>query len=339
MSTRSVTLDHALSALLSQVELGLADDSALPDADLYLDEEGTTVAIREGDRLVVTRATPWQRPDDVRARGALTVIVAPPEELPATELPVDSLLLLAVGGVRPDDAREPLWMAAWTQAAVRANADVVLIPVSAGDAVRRAPELAAAYSIGRLVNVATMPQPRGGGRTLFFTGFSGSGKSTIARAVVERLAGTGTITLLDGDVVRTHLSKGLGFSAEDRDTNIRRIGWVAAEVTKHGGLAVCAPIAPYDATRRWVRATVDAAGGPGSFALVWVSTPLAVCESRDVKGLYAKARRGEVKGFTGIDDPYEEPADADLVIDTSDVDLDDAVAMVLELLDEDGPFS
>jgi sulfate adenylyltransferase len=103
-------------------------------------------------------------------------------------------------------------------------------------------------------------------------------------------------------------------------------------VTKHGGLAVCAPIAPYDATRRWVRATVDAAGGPGAFLLVWVSTPLEVCEARDVKGLYAKARRGEVKGFTGIDDPYEEPADADLVIDTSVVPLDEAVDQVLHAL-------
>jgi len=332
MSTRSVTLDDALSALLAQVQLGLADGGALPEADLYLDEEGTTVATRDGDRLIVTRAMPWQRPDDVRTRGALTVVVAPPGELPATELPADSLLLLAVGGVRPDDAREPLWMAAWTQAAVRANADVVLTPVPADEAVTRAPELAAAYSIGRLVNVPTTPQPRGEGRGVMFTGFSGSGKSTIARAVVDRLAGTRSITLLDGDVVRTHLSKGLGFSAADRDTNIRRIGWVAAEVTKHGGLAVCAPIAPYDATRRWVRATVDAAGGPGSFVLVWVSTPLEVCEQRDVKGLYAKARRGEVTGFTGIDDPYEEPLDADVVIDTSFVALNEAVDMVLNVL-------
>ena len=118
-------------------------------------------------------------------------------------------------------------------------------------------------------------------------------------------------------MVRTHLSRGLGFSREDRDLNIRRIGWVAGEVTKHGGLAVCAPIAPYDETRQWVRATVDAAGGPGSFILVWVSTPLEECERRDVKGLYAKARAGEITGFTGIDDPYEAPRDADLTIDTT----------------------
>jgi sulfate adenylyltransferase len=327
------TVDTDMSAVLDQVLLGLLPPDALPLARTYLDEEGTPVAVREGGTVTALReAFSWQRPEDVRARGALTVVVAPPEQLPATDLPVDALVLLPVGAARPDNARQPQWMAAWTQAAVRANADVVLVPMPATEAEERAPELAASYSIGKLVVVATTPQPRGAGRTLFFTGFSGSGKSTIARALVDRIAGTRTITLLDGDVVRTHLSKGLGFSAEDRDTNIRRIGWVAAEVTKHGGLAVCAPIAPYDATRRWVRATVDAAGGPGSSTLVWVATPLEVCESRDVKGLYAKARRGEVKGFTGIDDPYEQPEDADLVIDTSGVALETAVDQVLHLL-------
>jgi sulfate adenylyltransferase len=237
-------------------------------------------------------------------------------------------VLLPAGGVRPDDARWPAWAEAWSHGA----AAVVETPVLPADATARSAELAAAYASGPLTEVATVPHPAGPGRTVFFTGFSGSGKSTVARAVVERLAGTRSITLLDGDVVRTHLSKGLGFSAEDRDTNIRRIGWVAAEVTKHGGLAVCAPIAPYDATRRWVRATVEAAGGPGSVLRVWVAAPREVCESRVVKGLYAKARAGEITGFTGIDDPYEEPADAELVIDTSVTPLDDAVARVISLL-------
>jgi sulfate adenylyltransferase len=230
--------------------------------------------------------------------------------------------------VRPDDARWPAWATAWSHGA----AAVVEVPVRPADATSRAGELAAAYASGAPAEIATVPQSAGTGRTVFFTGFSGSGKSTVARAVVERLAGSRSITLLDGDVVRTHLSKGLGFSAADRDTNIRRIGWVAAEVTKHGGLAVCAPIAPYDATRRWVRDTIEAAGGPGSFLLVWVSTPLEVCESRDVKGLYAKARAGEITGFTGIDDPYEQPTNAELVIDTSVTSLDDAVEQVLSLL-------
>ncbi len=333
----SVTLDHSGLALLDQVLLGLLPDDTLPAAATYLDEEGTPVAVREDGRLVGLRPMPWQRPEQVRAGGGRPVVVAVAERvpggaLPGGALPGDALLLLPTGGARLDDARRPAWVHAWTDAAVNVGAEVVPVPVAAADAATRAGALAAAYSSGPLVEVATVPQPPGTGRTVFFTGFSGSGKSTVARSVVEHLAGTRSVTLLDGDVVRTHLSKGLGFSAEDRDTNIRRIGWVAAEVTKHGGLAVCAPIAPYDATRRWVRSTVEAAGGPGSFLLVWVSTPLEVCEGRDVKGLYAKARAGQISGFTGIDDPYEEPADADLVIDTSVVPLDDAVRQVLALL-------
>jgi sulfate adenylyltransferase len=232
------------------------------------------------------------------------------------------------------------WAAAWRSAAETAGRGCTAVPLAPADAgaAGAAERLASAYGDGRLLTVATSPQPAGGGRTVLLTGLSGSGKSTIARALVARLAEQAgaddrAITLLDGDVVRTHLSKGLGFSREDRDVNVRRIGWVAAEITKHGGLAVCAPIAPYDDTRRWVRATVDAAGGPGSFVLVWVATPLEVCEQRDVKGLYAKARAGEIKGFTGIDDPYEEPLDADLVIDTSEVFLADAVDQIARLLD------
>jgi sulfate adenylyltransferase len=327
-----VTLDHDGLSRLDLVLLGLLPDDALPPGQTFVDEEGTPVAIRDNGRVVGMRALPWDRPDAVRAGGARPVVIPTAERLPAGDLPVDAVVLLPVGGARVDDVRRPPWARAWAAAAAAVGASVVPVPIGAAEAATRAGELAAAYSGGPLVEVATVAQPVGAGRTVFFTGLSGSGKSTVARAVVERLAGTRSITLLDGDVVRTHLSKGLGFSAEDRDTNIRRIGWVAAEVTKHGGVAVCAPIAPYDATRRWVRATVEAAGGPGSFLLVWISTPLEVCEQRDVKGLYAKARRGELTGFTGIDDPYEAPADADLVIDTSQVSLDDAVAQVLARL-------
>jgi sulfate adenylyltransferase len=160
--------------------------------------------------------------------------------------------------------------------------------------------------------------PRGEqGVVLFFTGLSGSGKSTIARAVMDHLLEEGrrTLTSLDGDVVRRHLSAGLTFSREDRETNIRRIGWVAAEISRHGGVAVCSPIAPFDATRRQVRGMVEDAGG--AFFLVHVATPLAECERRDRKGLYAKARRGEIPDFTGISSPYEEPVDAALRIDTT----------------------
>ena len=330
----SVTLDLTGLAQLDQVLLGLRAEDDLPLADVYLDEEGTPVATRNDGRLVGLREPRWVGPDEVRGDGP--VVVAVGGRLPAGELPAGVLVLLPMGGVRPDDARVPAWAATWTAATATAGGRVVAVPVEPGDAAARADALASAYSTGPVADVATVAQPSGAGRTLFFTGLSGSGKSTVARAVVERLAGSRSITLLDGDVVRTHLSKGLGFSKEDRDVNIRRIGWVAAEVTKHGGLAVCAPIAPYDATRRWVRSTVEAAGGPGSFLLVWVSTPLEECEKRDVKGLYAKARRGEITGFTGIDDPYEAPTGADLVLDTSVVSLDDAVEAVLELVNQRG---
>ncbi|WP_254903951.1 adenylyl-sulfate kinase [Streptomonospora nanhaiensis] len=168
------------------------------------------------------------------------------------------------------------------------------------------------------------------GLTVFFTGLSGSGKSTIARGVAEGIRRSGrTLSLLDGDVVRRLLSAGLTFSRADRDLNIRRIGYVAAEITRHGGVAVCAPIAPYAATRAEVRAMVEETG---DFFLVHVATPLEVCEARDRKGLYAKARAGEIPEFTGISDPYEEPADADLVVTTEDRTVEESVAEVLAAL-------
>lgn len=158
--------------------------------------------------------------------------------------------------------------------------------------------------------------PSEAGFTVLLSGLSGSGKSTVARALAVRLLEDElrSVTLLDGDVVRHHLSKGLGFSRDDRDTNVRRIGYVASEISKAGGIAICCPIAPYDATRRDVRAMVERTSG---FLLVHVATPLEECERRDRKGLYAKARRGEIPEFTGISDPYEVPADAEVVIDTT----------------------
>ena len=183
---------------------------------------------------------------------------------------------------------------------------------------------------------ADQPAPDQRGLVLFFTGLSGSGKSTVAQAVIDALLETGerTVTSLDGDVVRRNLSAGLTFSREDRETNIRRIGWVAAEISRHGGVAVCSPIAPFDATRQDVRTMTDAAGG--AFFLVHVATPLEECERRDRKGLYAKARRGEIPDFTGISSPYEEPADADLRIDTTGRTIEDALDDVLVALDEAG---
>ncbi|MCD0447822.1 adenylyl-sulfate kinase [Actinocorallia sp. API 0066] len=173
------------------------------------------------------------------------------------------------------------------------------------------------------------------GVTVFFTGLSGSGKSTVARALADALVERGdrTVTLLDGDVVRQMLSAGLTFSKADRDLNIRRIGFVAAEIARHGGLAICAPIAPYAATRAEVRRMVEAVG---DFVLIHVATPLAECERRDRKGLYAKARAGLIPEFTGISDPYETPTDAELVLDTTGRAVADCVDEVLKHLSAGG---
>ncbi len=167
------------------------------------------------------------------------------------------------------------------------------------------------------------------GACIWFTGLSGSGKSTTAEALTSLLLEHGRqITVLDGDVVRTHLSKGLGFSKDDRDTNIRRIGFVAAELVRHGGVVICAAVSPYRATRNDVRNMV----GQENFVEVFVDTPIEVCEERDVKGLYAKARRGEIKGFTGIDDPYEAPRNNELTLDTVGATPEENARRVLEYL-------
>ncbi|TYB36279.1 adenylyl-sulfate kinase [Micromonospora sp. AP08] len=180
------------------------------------------------------------------------------------------------------------------------------------------------------------PPRRHRGLVIFLTGLSGSGKSTIARGLADvlREGGDRTITLLDGDVVRRELSAGLGFSKADRDLNVRRIGWVAAEIARHRGVGICCPIAPYAAARATAREMAKAAGA--GFLLVHVATPLEVCEQRDRKGLYARARAGLITGMTGIDDPYEEPTDADLVVDTTDMTVEEAVQRVMEHLTETG---
>jgi sulfate adenylyltransferase len=182
------------------------------------------------------------------------------------------------------------------------------------------------------------PPRRERGAVIFFTGLSGSGKSTLARDLRDALAERGerTVSLLDGDMVRRLLSAGLTFSRSDRDLNIARIGYVATEVARHGGLAICAPIAPYAQARAGVREMVSEVG---DFILIYVATPLAECEARDRKGLYAKARAGLIDSFTGISDPYEEPADADLVIDTSRLTRHEAVESVLALLSRGGWIS
>jgi sulfate adenylyltransferase len=173
------------------------------------------------------------------------------------------------------------------------------------------------------------------GYTVFFTGLSGSGKSTVANALMVKLLEKGgrSVAMLDGDLVRKNLGRGLTFSKEDRDTNVMRIGYVASEITKAGGTAICAPIAPYEAARAVNRSVISAEGG---YVLVHISTPLEVCESRDRKGLYAKARAGIIPEFTGISDPYEVPTDAEIVIDTTDITVDEAAQTVYDYLVDHG---
>ena len=179
----------------------------------------------------------------------------------------------------------------------------------------------------------SFPPPRGQGLAIFFTGLSGAGKSTLARILYARFLELGDrpVTLLDGDIVRRNLSRELNFSREHRDINVRRIGFVASEIAKNRGVAICAPIAPYAATRAEIRSTIEAYGG---FVEVHVSTPLEVCEKRDRKGMYAKARAGLIKDFTGVDDPYETPANPEVRVDTTAMTPNEAVKKVLLFLSE-----
>ena len=177
-------------------------------------------------------------------------------------------------------------------------------------------------------------ETRGGGFALWFTGLSGSGKTTIAHLVGPELDQRGAIVeYLDGDTVRTHLSKGLGFSKEDRDTNIERIGWVASRLTRQGGAVIAAAISPYEETRQTARKNVEEWG---TFVEVFIKASVEECARRDVKGLYAKAFAGEIKGFTGVDDPYEEPENAEVVIDTEGQTAEESAQAVIAKLEELG---
>jgi adenylylsulfate kinase len=175
---------------------------------------------------------------------------------------------------------------------------------------------------------------RPGGFTLWFTGLSGSGKTTIAHLVGPELDRRGLVVeYLDGDTVRTHLSKGLGFSKEDRDTHIERVGWVASRLTRQGGAVIAAAISPYEETRRHARERIEEVG---TFVEVYVRASVDECAKRDVKGLYEKAFKGEIKEFTGVSDPYEEPSSAELVIDTEQHDPGESAALVVAKLEELG---
>ncbi|SDF27222.1 sulfate adenylyltransferase [Blastococcus aurantiacus] len=335
--TRS-RLDDAEVAALARHAFGLAEAvSGLPTAEAYEDAQGVLVAVREDGRLTVVEVPRWRSPADVAAgltgRGwtdPVAWVGHPPAD--AGELPARVLALVPVAGAPADSASMSAAAAAW--AAVRGSGrevELVFVPVTAAAPEVSWASLAAAYGATLLGSrVGSGPEGPPAGRVLFFTGLSGAGKSTIAARVVELLVEEGRgVTLLDGDEVRHHLSAGLGFSRADRDTNVERIGWVAARIAKHGGIAVCAPIAPYASVRGAVRHEAESQAGPGSFVLVHVATSLADCEERDRKGLYAKARRGEIPAFTGISDPYEVPVDAEVTLETRGRTVDECARQVL----------
>lgn len=300
----------------------------------------------------------FQTADATRAAHpeALTVAVAaPPTAADLTRIEDERgsrpvvLLALCGSGTPQGVSRVGLIRACLAAADVLGDAAVVAVPLpshgdsdldhalgqrvagnfAAGEVIALAHEGEYAAEVAAVV-ASDSPDPRG--LVVFFTGLSGSGKSTIARALNDALleAGERTVTSLDGDVVRRHLSAGLTFSREDRETNILRIGWVAAEIARHGGVAICSPIAPFDETRKAVRAMTESAGG--EFVLIHVATPLAECERRDRKGLYAKARAGEIPDFTGISSPYEVPDDAELVVDTTGRSIEDVLDEVIAAL-------
>ncbi len=349
----------------SPVTLTLPPD--LDDADQVelVDPEGLplarfTPATGEVESLTHHQYGPFRRlylsPTQVRERYAGRTFV------PLDDAPYDGqlaglreagpvVLLALVGHGTPALSAPALIRATLAAAAELPDAAVVAVPASfhghellrrvvdnyaAGDPVV-VPGPADRHS-GRIAEIVRhdQPPPAERGLVLFFTGLSGSGKSTLARALMDLVLEQTdrAVTSLDGDVVRRHLSAGLTFSKADRETNIRRIGWVAAEIARHGGIAVCSPIAPFDETRQQVREMVEDAGG--AFFLVHVATPLEECERRDRKGLYAKARRGEIPEFTGISSPYEEPEDAAVRVDTTGRTIEDALGEVTDALRDAG---
>jgi len=289
-------------------------------------------------------------------RGSLVIAVPvagpTPDGLPApTLLRLVQAALGTEAGGRPVDVipvelawRDPETDAALAGAVVQALGGTEPTPMDAGqqdwerlldalDADRALPSVADDVTLAELRR--WLPPPSRRGVVVLFTGLSGSGKSTLARGLAAyiRSKTERTVSLLDGDEVRQMLSAGLGFDRASRDLNVRRIGFVAAEVARHGGIAICAPIAPYAESRTAVRAMAREVGG---FVLVHVSTPLAEAERRDVKGLYARARAGLIEHFTGINDPYDAPTDADVTLDTSVLSVDDAVRQLVDFMQTRG---
>ena len=337
MPSTRIRLGDAQVADVARYAFGRAGLPELPPAEEYEDAQGVLVATSDGEGLTVVEVPRWEPPAAVTARlrergwdSPAAWVGSPPDDV--STLPGQLLVLLPAAGSSPDSAALSAGAAAWTAARVGGRDVVVLpVPLSPGRPEVAVADLAAAYGASLVGDRLGASPHRTGGRVLLFTGLSGAGKSTIAARVVELLVEAGrTVTLLDGDEVRHHLSAGLGFSRADRDTNVLRIGWVAAQIAKHGGVAVCAPIAPYAEVRDAVRREVEAQAGPGSFVLVHVATSLADCEARDRKGLYAKARRGEIPTFTGISDPYEVPTDAEVTVETAGRSVDECARQVLD---------
>lgn len=336
------------------VTIELPEDAA--EEVTLLDPEGVPLATLSVDTLAVhrlnapehgpfarLRRTPAQVREELAGRDALAITMRGPlddlSEIVATAKELDAVIMLlplSYGEAGPAIVRAALK----AKESLPAGTMVVSVPLAPREDPAIDLELRehVAENYGATEHLAgpepvTLPgPPHRRGLVVFFTGLSGSGKSTIARGLRDALLESGSrkVTYLDGDVVRQLLSKGLTFSKEDRDLNIRRIGFVAAEAARHGGLAICAPIAPYAATREEVREMAESVGA--DFLLVHVSTPLEECERRDRKGLYAKARAGLIPEFTGVSDPYEEPDDADMVIDTTHLSVETAVAQVLGTL-------
>ncbi|MCV2491127.1 adenylyl-sulfate kinase [Geodermatophilus sp. YIM 151500] len=327
-------LSDAQVAAVARYAFGLVPDRPeLPTATEFEDAQGVLVATSVGADLAVVEVPRWTPPDAVRGlppNGPAPEAWVGPPPADGAALPERLLVLVPAAGLPPDSATVSAVTAAWTAAAGGREVVVVPVPVTPGAREVADEQLAAGYGARLAGARPDAGTARTGGVVVLCTGLSGAGKSTIAARLVELLVEAGrTVTLLDGDEVRHHLSAGLGFSREDRDTNVRRIGWVAARIAKHGGIAVCAPIAPYATVRDDVRREVEEQAGPGSFVLVHVATSLAECEARDRKGLYARARRGEIPAFTGISDPYEAPCDAEVTVETQGRSVDECARQVL----------
>ena len=332
-------IDLMMRGLIAEVRIDVDESTELRD------REGLLIAVAHPDRLETI--APPHRYDFVELRrlprdGPFSAVIT---ERPLNQAEVDALAAMERPLVIADASGEDyFWLVRALQLALEDRVPLFVTPVL-GHGEEIAKNLGATIvdveAEGELHPDVTKelvrhdPPPEKRGFAVLFTGLSGSGKSTVANVVRTKLLELGPrpVTLLDGDVVRTHLSKGLGFSKEDRHTNVCRIAFVAAEVAKNGGAALCAPIAPYAATRAEARDIVER---QGDFVLVYVSTPLAECERRDRKGLYAKARAGVITEFTGISDPYEAPDDADVVIDTTECSPEEAAEQVLAHLSDRG---